>query len=272
MDVNASLEGIKLKLDRAAEHLEELHREVEAYLDGRPYEVVREPREGGNPLLVCKVNQLPPLRLSVLLGDFLHNLRSSLDHLAWQLVLANGGTTDTGTSFPVFEKRRDFKKFKKNRETTTGVVGEVADEAADLIEGLQPYNNAAGPPREHPLWILSKLNNIDKHRQFNIAVLNTSEVVQADLLTADGTGIYMTLQFLNEVGKNKPIEDGASVGVDPFNVGPDYRLRIGMYSMVGLQETGEVGPFGPRSIYTVAKDLLDHVKDDVVPKFEKFFV
>ncbi len=269
--MDATLQRVKLKIDRAGEYLEELHKEVEAYLDGRPYEVVREPREGGNPLLICKVNRLPPLRLSVLLGDFLHNLRSSLDHLAWQLVLANGGTPDTGTSFPVFEKRRDFKKFKKNRETTTGVVGEVAGEAADLIEGLQPYNNAAGSPREHPLWILSKLNNIDKHRQFNIAILNTSEVVQVDLLTADGTGIYMTLQFPNEVGKNKPIEDGASVGVDPFNVGPDYQLRIGMYSMVGLQETEEVGPFGTRSVGTVAQELLDHVRDGVVPEFERFF-
>lgn len=269
--MDASLEGVKLKIDRATEHLEELHKEVGAYLDSGPYEVVRESQEEGNPLLVCKVNRLPPLRLSVLLGDFLHNLRSSLDHLAWQLVLTNGGHPDTGTSFPIFEKRRDFKKFKKNKETITGVVGEVADEAADLLEGLQPYNNAAGSPREHPLWILSKLNNIDKHRQFNIAVLNTSEVVQADLLTDDGTGIYMTLQFPNEVGKNKPIEDGATIGVDPFDTGPGYRLRVGMFSMVGLQETGEVGPFGTRSVGTVARELLDHVRDGILPEFERFF-
>lgn len=77
-----SWEGVKLKIDRAAEHLEVLHQEVEAYLDDRPYEVVSEPRPEGNPLLLCKVHQHPPLRLSILLGDFLHNLRSSLDHLA----------------------------------------------------------------------------------------------------------------------------------------------------------------------------------------------
>src|SRR3712207_7882564 len=46
--------------------------------------------------------------LSVLLGDFLYNLRSSLDYLARQLVLAKGGTPKSGpggTQFPVLEKK-----------------------------------------------------------------------------------------------------------------------------------------------------------------------
>lgn len=42
------LEGARLKIDRAAEHLETLHQEVEAYVDDRPYEVVSEPRPEDN--------------------------------------------------------------------------------------------------------------------------------------------------------------------------------------------------------------------------------
>ena len=271
MGMDASLEGVKLKIDRATEHLEELNKEVENYLDGRPYEVVGKPREEGNPLLVCKVHRQPPLRLSVLLGDFLHNLRSSLDHLAWQLVLANGGTPGEATSFPIYARRRKYKEFKKKNDALSGVVGEISEDAARLVEKFQPYNNQAGTPKEDPLWILNKLNNVDKHRQFNVAALNTSEVVQVDLLTADGSGVYMTMQFPNEDGTNRPIEDGATVGVDPYNAGPGYRLGIGMYSMVGLQETGEVGPFGTRSVGTVARELLDHVRDGVVPELERFF-
>jgi hypothetical protein len=210
--------------------------------------------------------------LSLLLRDFLHNLRSSLDHLAWQLVLANEGTPGKKTSFPIFSKRREYKKFKKNNDTATGMVGEVSQDAADLVEGFQPYNNKEGLPKEDKLWVLSTLNNIDKHRQFNIAVLNTSDVLQADLMTEDGTGIYMTLQVISEVPKHKPVEDGAIIGVAPFNPGPGYKVRVGVYSAVGLQETGEVGSFESRSIGTVANDLLEHVRDTVVPEFEQSFL
>ena len=38
---------------------------------------------------------------SLILGDLLHNLRSALDHLAWQLVVDGGGTPSQDTNFPV---------------------------------------------------------------------------------------------------------------------------------------------------------------------------
>jgi hypothetical protein len=56
--------------------------------------------------MIWKVNHPPPLPLSVLLGVFLHNLRSSLDHIAWQLVLDNGGTPVKKTSFQIVLKRK----------------------------------------------------------------------------------------------------------------------------------------------------------------------
>ncbi len=271
MSMDASLEGVKLKIARAAEHLEELSKEVKDYLDSQPYEVVAEARQEDNPLLVCKVHRQPPLRLSLLLGDFLHNLRSSLDHLAWQLVLASDGTPETLTSFPIYARRRKYKEFKKKNDTASGVVGEISEKAARLVEKAQPYNNEDGTPPEDLLWILNKLNNIDKHGQLNISVLNATDVVQVDLLTADGTGIYATIQFPEAVQENKPMEDGATVGVDPFLKAPHLQTRVLLISTVALYETGEVGPFGTRSVGTVARELLDHVGNTMVPKFEKFF-
>lgn len=256
-----SLEGVKLKIARAAEHLDALGAEASAYLDSGPYEVVGQPQPDGDTLLVCKVHQDPPLRLSVLLGDFLHNLRSSLDHLAWQLVLANGGTPGRSTSFPILLKRGKI---------LPRITGGVSAKAVDLVESLQPYNNASGSSREHPLWVLSTLNNIDKHREFNIAVLNVSDMLQADLLTEDGTGIYMTFQFPSNVGKDKLITDGAVIGKPPFPAGPGRKWGIGVQTRLALQETKEAGPFGSLSLFKVAERLLGHVRD-VVPEFEQFF-
>lgn len=45
----------------------------------------------------------PPMsfdHFSLLVGDCLHNLRSSLDHLAWQLVRCDGATPSRRTAFP----------------------------------------------------------------------------------------------------------------------------------------------------------------------------
>lgn len=46
------------------------------------------------------VLEAPPLKWGVLIGDVVHNLRSALDHLAWQLVLRNGGESSWRTQFP----------------------------------------------------------------------------------------------------------------------------------------------------------------------------
>ena len=39
----------------------------------------------------------------------------------------------------------------------------VAPEVFAFIEGLQPYNRVHNP-LDHPLWVLSDLDNMDKHR------------------------------------------------------------------------------------------------------------
>ena len=38
------------------------------------------------------------------LGDFVYNLRSGLDQLAWQLCLSAGGDPGRDTMFPIYEK------------------------------------------------------------------------------------------------------------------------------------------------------------------------
>jgi hypothetical protein len=43
------------------------------------------------------------VRLNTLIGEFLHNTRSSLDHLAWQLVLSNSGEPSLATCFPILQ-------------------------------------------------------------------------------------------------------------------------------------------------------------------------
>lgn len=52
-----------------------------------------------------------PLTFSAIIGDVLYDLRSALDHLAWQLVIANGGTPNRDTAFPIYSSPagREFR-------------------------------------------------------------------------------------------------------------------------------------------------------------------
>lgn len=104
------LDGVRQKLIRAREHLETFQSDVTSYAASDPYRIVRKfedhiPEKSGRPGLTwrAKVDAPPSLLLAVIAGDCLHNLRSALDHLAWALVLENGGEpsdTNPKTQFP----------------------------------------------------------------------------------------------------------------------------------------------------------------------------
>jgi hypothetical protein len=108
--VGDPLHGVNLKLDRAAHHLDRIKAEVAAYTQDRPYVPVIEDQAALDeilanwpqltraqhathllatlPIVVGEVRPISEI-IPIVLGDFLHNLRSSLDHLAVQLVKLN---------------------------------------------------------------------------------------------------------------------------------------------------------------------------------------
>lgn len=120
----------------------------------------------------------PPLdpEIGVIVGEFAHNLRSALDIMLWQVILARGGRPRIGvTQFPIYE---DEAKFKGKAEALTRGVSR---EDFAFIEAAQPFNNRRHPHLSsylvnvrseratqfaewHPLALLSHVNNVDKHR------------------------------------------------------------------------------------------------------------
>jgi hypothetical protein len=80
-------------------------------------------------------------------------------------------------------------------------------------------------------------------------------MLQADLLTADGTGIYMTFQFLDAVGKDEPITDGKVIGTPPFPASSGQKWRVGIESRLGIQETKEAGLIGSPTLFTMSEQL-----------------
>ena len=105
------------------------------------------------------------------LGEIFYNLRSALDHLVWQLVLANGKTPGRDNSFPIIKNEDDWQTQKTGKRW---MLKGVSQSAEDTIQCLQPYTggiyfqfNVAAFRALHSLY------NIDKHRHLILAIIGS---------------------------------------------------------------------------------------------------
>lgn len=86
------LSRIRLKIERAKKHIREFEQRLEAFRLRNPYGFMREDDPNtGERIYKVRVSEEPPVEdLALIAGDAIHQTRSALDHLAWQLVEANG--------------------------------------------------------------------------------------------------------------------------------------------------------------------------------------
>ena len=156
------------KLERADQHLKALTVAIEAFIATDPYGVVRKlDAEGAEHVYLFDKFIDPPECIGLLVGDVVHNLRTSLDHIV--LALAQKGAKDVGVEmtrraerpiqFPVAIAPEQFEDQIGRRR-----LRYVEPEAKAVIERLQPYwINQAEPDRS---WIavVNELDVTDKHR------------------------------------------------------------------------------------------------------------
>jgi hypothetical protein len=89
----ADLGGVDAKIEWTKAHLAALTEAIEGVLAVHAYRFVGA-MNGDTGEYILSVHGLPPMdpQWSLLVGDVVHNLRSALDHLAWQLVILDGRT------------------------------------------------------------------------------------------------------------------------------------------------------------------------------------
>jgi hypothetical protein len=106
---------------------------------------------------VFKIDEAPeiPPHFGLVTGDVLHNLRSALDHLAWQLV-AHGAEPHPRNlrqiQFPIYDSVEAYRDNLDKRLPGVGVVQRT------FIESRQPYARESGW-----LGLLGNFSNEDKH-------------------------------------------------------------------------------------------------------------
>ena len=118
------LTGVDLKIGRAYGHIEDLKTAVQDAFDRSRYHFTLDfdPNSKEHAYTAHNVPAIDP-KWSLMVGDFLHNARSALDHLAWQLVILDGGTPGEHTQFPV----RESPFTKRGKRIPTDLQPPVSD-------------------------------------------------------------------------------------------------------------------------------------------------
>jgi hypothetical protein len=147
---------IRVKIERAKKHLSDLEEIITPYRGMRKREsILNEDRRSGEPPF--KFYDLPviPFEALACAGDVIQNLRSALDHLAFQLftVGSPGQAPSRRFGFPICSS---FGAYEADKGTK---VEGMREDAKKAIDRLKPYKG--GNSR---LWMLHELNNIDKHK------------------------------------------------------------------------------------------------------------
>lgn len=151
-------EASALKINRAKRHIEEFRSEALKFLESGPVHVVVEerpefPAHLGVYGFVARIRAGVPHDLSAIIGDAFHNLRTSLDLMATDLVRLNGKNAE-GVYFP-FAKNAD----ELDAQIRLKRMNRASPEAIKLVREQKPYIGGNAPLRA-----LHDLDIRDKHQ------------------------------------------------------------------------------------------------------------
>ena len=199
------------KLNRTQEHLTFLHQELLTHLQADSYEIITDSdfEEVADGMRKTKLTrrvvfhkQIPLLRLGVIVGDVVSNLRSALDHVIYAISYSRKPDEfrdDRSTEFPICDNADAFHSSRRQNE-----IRGLPPEAQAIVEGLQPYHG--GKVGDDPLWMLREMSNIDKHRSIHLTTWSAYEVAWD--ITGVPPGVIIHRHFVRPPGK---LESGAIV-------------------------------------------------------------
>ena len=144
-----SLEGARLKVERAREHLDNLDRAIKAFRATNSYVVKREFDKGQNRhLFRVHIEKSIPTAFGLIIGDAVHNLRSALDHVVWELSRRVVDEPIRRTAFPIFlDKSRWQQEMNSSRSIVAPCHGRCTGRHrvnAALPPTRPPANNVVG--------------------------------------------------------------------------------------------------------------------------------
>jgi len=238
------LVSCRLKIERANENIRNLESEIGPFLQTNANCLFSEedPKTGHYSMkFVGDVSSVT--RFSVLAGEIVYHLRSSLDHLVWRLT--NPALHSKHTSFPIYiSDPRKHPKPNVLKGYERKIEG-VSSTARAIIERMQPYHRAT--PVNDPLAIINELNVKDKHHELAVTFVRAKVTA---LIYNDSLG-----RVLNPPGalSSLRVEDGAELfRIVPIIGKMDVKPEVGFYVAFP-----EIGTWKNESIIPTLVQLCD---------------
>jgi hypothetical protein len=230
----SNLASVRSKIDRANHHLRDIDTALKLLIGDDPnaqHPAVFE-RETDRKLVTVKLKECEPIdpSLPLIIGDCIHNLRSALDHLVYQLALKNKSVKKFAdkTFFPIY---LTDTKFDDRVEKL--VKPFISGPALTKIKECQPYS-AYDVPDESDIWVLSQLDILDKHRLLLVAAQKFA-VTEFTLTLPNGEQRHQIIPN----PKWKAVKNGAEVIRFRFAVLPGkVRVQIKMVTTIQFINTG----------------------------------
>ncbi len=156
-----SLDGARAKVERAREHIAELDKLAAEYVDeSGSVEFYTTKLADGWTAGRVRTNAPPPQRLALVCGDAVHNLRTALDYLVWQIGIADTGIVSTRSLFPIVQPERAAH--------WASIAGDrlalLSKDHVEAVRLLQPFVDQSDGSPNVILGALDAMENRDKHR------------------------------------------------------------------------------------------------------------
>lgn len=259
LPLKPSLDACISKIDRAKEHIDAINDQIMAgkiRVDPRAlrakyqFKLAHAGAVPTNEVIFHIIGPAPrvPLIFSILVGEVVYHLRSALDHLVYQLIIAKTKQPPTFKSaFPIVwcgKDRRIKSALKEYEAQSSRLKQDISMAAVQMIHDLQPFHRGAAF-QDDPLWMLNELNNADKHRVLNLTVHGISHYTVKVL--ARGHQFDATFQPKihfeagAEIGRLRLL-DGASYRDYEVQVDGDLIIAVAL-DQVGQRQNEPVIPF-----------------------------
>jgi hypothetical protein len=103
-------DGILLKIQRAEKHINDFHVILDTFKKTNPYRFVhqRDSQTGRLSYYVTHAEDIPP-EIPIIAGKVFNSLRSALEYLVYDMIVANGGTPTVHAGFPIYDDPAKFQ-------------------------------------------------------------------------------------------------------------------------------------------------------------------
>jgi hypothetical protein len=211
-----------------------------------------------------RIREQPPDDWPLIISDAVHNLRATLDNLAFHLAGRPAGKRGEQIEFPIVHPGRKGGRPVFDKAAKKKLAG-IHPDALAIIESVQPYHglrrprpNRSKPWPPYPLSVLQYMSNFDKHRSPHIGYFAASEIYMRCRITpleisttraliTEDQAVLGIFRFPQPVHPSVDVHSPGATVVLAFKIPGRYAPLPLVYldGMIGLIETDILTPLRP---------------------------